>query len=110
MWFIKNITWDNHSIKELAHATTPLHAINGKGSVSTPLHATMFSRYRCRENPSLCADREAEPLGYGREGNRAHTHNTRKAYTDKARLFERVCEKERCMSKPESTPSHKADK
>ena len=34
-------------------------------------------------------------------------HNTRNAYTNKARVFERVCEKERCMGKPESTPSHK---
>ena len=25
--------------------------------------------------------------GYGREGNRAHTHNTRKAYTNKARVW-----------------------
>ena len=48
--------------------------------------------------------------GYGWEGNRAHTHNTRKAYTNKAQVFERVCEKERCMGKPESTPSHKANK
>ena len=47
--------------------------------------------------------------GYGWEGNRAHMHNTRKAYTNKAQVFERVCEKERCMGKPESTPNHKAN-
>ena len=40
--------------------------------------------------------------GYGLEGIRAHTH-----YTRKARIFKHVREKERCMGKPESTPSHK---
>ena len=47
--------------------------------------------------------------GYGREANRAHTYNTSKAYINKVLVCERYCEKESCMGKPESTPSHKAN-
>ena len=37
----------------------------------------------------------------------SHEKHERKAYTQKARIFKRVREKERCTSKFESTPSHK---
>ena len=43
--------------------------------------------------------------GYGLEGIRAHTHNTRKAYTNKARIFEHIHEKE---SERNELSSHRA--
>ena len=34
---------------------------------------------------------------------------TRGTYTHETQMFERLCEKERCMGKPESTPIHKTN-